>query len=442
MGIEICTIGGYDEIGKNCTAINIDGEVIIIDMGLHLDKYIPYREAEDVIPNADEMIKIGAVPDLSVIKDWLPNIKAIIPTHAHLDHAGAIPFLSNRLDAPIICTAFTKEIITAMAYDERIRMKNPIKVLNANSKINLTENIKIEFINITHSTVQTVVVVVHTRYGAIIYANDFKFDNSPVIGKAPHYERFIELSKEGVLGVILDSTRSASEMKTPSEMVAKEMLKDVMLGTSSEGNLVIVTTFSSHLARLKSIIEFGKIMKRKIVFLGRSLAKYSIAGENVNLVNFQESAEIVRFSAQVRKKLAQIEKNREKYLLVVTGHQGEPNSVLTKIAFGKYDFRLMPNDHIIFSCTIIPNEENRQNRAKLEEQLKKFKVRIFKDIHVSGHASKEDQRDFISMLKPKHIIPAHGNPEMKGHLGNLAHEMGYKDSKIHLSKNGDRLHLS
>ncbi len=442
MGVEIHTIGGYDEVGKNCTAINVDGEVVIIDMGLHLDKYIPYRESEDVMPDADEMIRIGAVPDLSIIKDWLLDVKAIIPTHAHLDHAGAIPFLSNRISAPIICTAFTKEIISAIAKDERIRMKNPIKVLHPNSKINLSKNIKIEFINMTHSTLQTVMVAVHTKYGVILYANDFKFDNSPVIGKPPHYKRFLELAKEGVLAVILDSTRSAAEMKTPSEMVAKEMLKDVLLGTNSDGNLVVVTTFSSHLARLKSIVEFGKKMKRRVVFLGRSLSKYTLAGEATKLVDFGK-VDVVRYSNLVKKKLSQIEKDREKYLLVVTGHQGEPNSVLTKMAFGKYGFKFRQNDHIVFSCTIIPNEDNKRNRETLEEELKRFKVRIFKDIHVSGHASKEDQRDFITMLKPKNIIPAHGTKEMREHLYDLAEDMEYRpNEQIRLVRNGQRTRLA
>jgi ribonuclease J len=439
MGIEICTVGGYEEVGKNCTAINIDGEVIIIDLGLHLDNYIPYREAEDIIPNADDMIKIGAVPDLSCISNWLPKVKALVIGHAHLDHAGAVPFLSNRIKAPVICTQFTKEVISAMANDEKIRLKNPIKALNANSKMQITENLKLEFITITHSTVQTVMIALHTKYGVIVYANDFKFDNSPVIGKAPNYERFSELSKKGVLALIVDSTRASLEMKTPSEMVAKEMLKDVLLATHSEGNIVIVTTFSSHIARLKSIIEFGKSMKRRVVFLGRSLAKYVFAAENANLVDFSKNVEIVKYSNMVKKKLKNIEKDREKYLLVVTGHQGEPGSVLTKIAFGRYDFKLMPNDHIVFSCTVIPNEENRKNREKLEEQLKKYKVRIFKDIHVSGHASKEDLRDLISMLKPKNVIPAHGTNEMKQHLANLCLEMGYNSGKVHMLGNGKRI---
>ena len=410
--IEICAVGGYNEVGKNMTAIKVDDEVVIIDMGLHMENYIKFTEEDEDVRNisAAQLLKVGAIPDDSVIKDWRSKVKAIIPTHAHLDHVGALIFLANKYKAPIICTPFTREVIKTISTDEKIKLKNNIKTLNVNSTYKLSKNITVEFINMTHSTPQTVMVALHTKYGVILYANDFKFDNHPIIGKKPNYKRLKELSKKGVLCAIVDCTRAKRHVKTPSENVAREMLRDVMLGTDSKNKTVIVTTFSSHLARLKSIVEFGKRMNRKIVFLGRSLAKYTQSGENIGLVNFSKEVEIVKFGKQIRRKLKEIEADgREKYLMVVTGHQGETKATLSKIADKVLPFKLYSEDHIIFSCTIIPSPTNIANREMLENKLKKHGVRIFKDIHVSGHAAREDLRDLINLVQPKNLIPAHGD---------------------------------
>ncbi|MBU0628192.1 MAG: RNase J family beta-CASP ribonuclease [Nanoarchaeota archaeon] len=442
--IQICAVGGYNEVGKNMTAVKVDDEVVIIDMGLQLDNYIRYTEQDEdelVELSAHDLARVGAIPNDSVIKDWRTKVKAIVPTHAHLDHVGALIFLANKYDAPILCTPFTAEVIKAISRDERIKLKNEIKILNVNSHYKLSENITIEFINMTHSTPQTVMVAIHSKQGTIIYANDFKFDNHPTIGKKPNYERLAELGKQGVKALICDCTRAKQPIKTPSELVAKEMLRDVMLGVDSKGKTVIVTTFASHLARLKSIIEFGKKMNRKIVFLGRSLAKYSEAGENIGLVNFSKEAEIVRFGKQIKKRLQQIQKDgTSKYLLVVTGHQGEPKSTLSKIVTGKIPFKFNQEDHVIFSCTVIPSEINIRNRAELEKGLRAHGVRIFRDIHTSGHASKEDLRDLLNLVNPENIIPAHGDDEMKQSLVDLAIEKGYKKGKtVHLIHDGDKL---
>jgi len=444
--IEICTVGGYDEIGKNMTAVKVDDEVIILDMGIFLDSYIRCTEAEDEdIYNisASQLLKAGAIPDDSVIEGWRSKVKAIVPTHAHLDHVGALIFLSNKYNADILCTPFTAEVIKALASDEKVKLKNKIKVLHANSIYHISDGLKIEFINITHSTLQTVMVALHTKYGILLYANDFKFDDNPVIGKKPNYKKLEELGKKGVIALIVDSTRAKEAAKTPSETVAKEMLRDVMLGTDSKNKAVIITTFSSHLARLKSIIEFGRKMNRRIVFLGRSLAKYVSAGENIGMINFSKAVEIVKYSNKIKKKLKDIEKKgREKYMLVVTGHQGEPKATLAKIARKELPFRLYPEDSIIFSCNVIPSPINIRNREILEDMLKGYGVRIFKGIHVSGHASREDLRDLINLVKPKHIIPAHGEKDMIDALVELTVEKNYKlDETVHVMHDGSRLTL-
>jgi ribonuclease J len=438
--VEICTVGGYNEVGKNMTAVNVDGEVVIFDMGIHLESYIKYTEDEDII-NVDpsELIKVGAVPDITKIEKWKDKVKAIIPTHAHLDHIGAVPYISSNYDAPILGTPFTIAVLKSILKDEKITIKNKIMKLAPNSVFQISKNLKVEFINITHSTPQTVMVALHTKYGVILYANDFKFDRFPTLGEKPNFKRLKELGKKGVLCLIVDSTYSRSCKKTPSESVAKEMLKDVLLGTGNKGKAVFVTTFSSHIARLRSIVECGKKMNRKIVFLGRSLSKYCKASESVGIAKFSD-VKIVKYRNDIKRTLEKIKKiGMGKYLVVLTGHQGEPKAALSRIINGELGFNFEPDDHVVFSCITIPTPTNIENRRVLEAKLKNQHVRIFTDIHVSGHAAREDSRDLIELVKPKHIIPAHGEHKMTSAMADLASEMGYKENNIHVMKNGQML---
>ncbi|MBI4738144.1 RNase J family beta-CASP ribonuclease [Candidatus Woesearchaeota archaeon] len=442
MGIEICTVGGYDEVGRNMTAIRVDDEVVITDMGLHLDPYVKYTEGEEKCDlSAAALTRIGAIPDVNPMKHWINEVIAIIPSHAHLDHVGAVAFLSNRFDATIYCTPFTAAVIRAICRDEKIKLKNDITVHDAGARFKLSDKITIEFVHMTHSTPQTVMVVVHTPYGAILYCNDFKLDDHPLLGKTPPYERLQKLGNEGVLCAIMDSTRAMLAQKTPSEKVAKEMLSDVLIDVDSTGKTVVVTTFSSHIARLKSIIELGRKMNRKVVFLGRSLGKYVLAAESCGIVKFTDQVELVQYKKKIKKKLRIIAEHPEKYLVVCTGHQGEPQSVLSRIANGEYDYKFRREDHIVFSCTVIPTPVNAFNRQHLEKKLHEMGVRIFKDIHVSGHASREDHRDMLKMLRPKHIIPSHGPLLMTKNLASLAYEMGWDRKNVHIMRNAEFVKL-
>ncbi|MAE43081.1 ribonuclease J [Candidatus Woesearchaeota archaeon] len=439
--IEIYAVGGYNQVGKNCTAIKVDNEVVITDMGIDLESYIKLTEDEDIVKiNPEQLIDVGAVPNVSVLDKIKNNVKGIVISHAHLDHLGAVPHIANRFNCEVIGTPFTIEVLKSILKDDKIKLNNELKVLNSNSFYNLSDNIRIELIHITHSIPQAALVAIHTRYGVVLYANDFKIDLYPTLGKTPNLKRLREISKENVIALIVESTYANDARKMPSESVAKEMLKDVLLGTDNKNNLIIVTTFASQIARLKSVIEFGKKLNRKVVFMGRSLAKYVKAAENIGIVNFSKDIEIVKYGRQIERKLKKIDNEREKYLLVVTGHQGEHKSVLHRIAKGELRFKLYHEDNVIFSCKTIPTPTNIANREALENELKQNGVRIFKDIHQSGHAAREDLRDFINIVKPRNIIPAHGNKEMKEALADLAIEMGYKKEKnIFLLKDGQKV---
>jgi ribonuclease J len=441
--IDIYAVGGYDDVGKNSTAINVDGEVILIDLGVHLENYIKLTEDEDLIKiSPEKLMDVGAVPNISVLNGIKENVKAIVISHAHLDHLGAVPYIAEKFKAPIIGTPFTVEVIKSILKDDKIRIPNEIKTLTSNSSIKISENIILEFIHITHSTPQTALVAVHTKYGTVLYANDFKLDSYPTLGKVPNIKRLKEIGKQGVLALIVESTYADDAKKMPSESVAKEMLRDVLLSTDNKDNIIIVTTFSSHIARLKSIIEFGKKLNRRIVFMGRSLTKYVKAAEKVGIVDFSKDVEFAKFGKQIKSKLGKVDKEREKYLLVVTGHQGEHKSVLYRICRGEFEFKFNSNDNVIFSCRTIPTPTNIANREALESELKQDGVRIFKDIHQSGHAAREDLRDFINMLRPKNIIPAHGNNVMKEALADLAVEMGYRvGENVFLISDGNKVSM-
>ncbi len=436
--IEICSVAGYSEIGRNMTAVKIDDEVIIMDMGLHLDNYIQaVGEDEPAKYSREQLIEEKAIPDDRTIKDWKGKVKAIVVTHAHLDHVGAVPYLANHYNCPVIGTPYTMEILKAIVKDNDFKFKNKIKTLSVNSKYNISKNLAIELINVTHSVPQAALIALHTPNGKILYANDFKFDMFPVLGKKTTPEMLSKLSP--VLALIVDSLYADQAMKTPSESIAKAMLKDVLIGTNSDKRAIIVSTFSSHIARLSSIVKYGKELGRKIVFVGRSLARYTEAAERVNLVNFSKDVHIVKFKGHARKLMKKIEKSRDKYLLVVTGHQGEPKAILPRIVAGDFDFKIHKEDHVIFSCKIIPSPINVVNREHLEGALTAKGARIFKDIHVSGHGAKEDLRDLIDAVKPKHIIPTHGDMKKKGALADLAVEMGYElEKNVHLMVDGQR----
>lgn len=441
MPIEVCSIGGFSKTEGNSVAIKVDDEVILLDMGLGMESYIKHQEdREDVSAKTyTELLKVGAVPDYGYIKEWHHLIKAIIPSHGHLDHVGAVPFASSLFpDAPVISTPYSIEILKSILRDERIRIPNQIIPLNLNSTYKVSDKITVEFINTTHSIPHTAMICVHTPYGKVLYANDYKFDKQPVLGKKPNFKRLQELGDEGIKLLIVNCLYAHEHKKTPSESVARQMLKDVMLGVNSDGKALIVTTFSSHLARLKSIVDFGEKLGRKIVFLGRSLDKYVKAAERINLVNYSSRVQILSRRPHIEKMLRKIQKEgRDKYLIVCTGHQGEPRAILSRIARKELDFQFHAGDLIVFSCQVIPVEVNIKNRERLENALKTYNVRMFKDVHVSGHGALEDHRDLLELVRPDHIMPIHAENKKAQMLADFAKTCGYPNT--HVMQDGNRM---
>ena len=438
--VIIAPIGGYTSIGKSMTAVKVDNEVILIDMGLHVERYANYTQEEEIMkPDADELMHEGAIPDITLIDDWKEKVVGIVPSHAHLDHVGAIPHLAHQFNVPIFGTPFTIEVIQSLFDNERKERKNELKKIMPNSQQQIG-SITVEWLNITHSTPQSSAIIVHTKQGAIVYLCDFKLDNTPVLGEATNVKRLKEIGEQGVLAVIMDSTNAESPERTPSEAVAKEMLQD-LLSSIRDTEGIIITTFSSHLARLKTLLDIGQQLNRKVLFLGRSMARYITAGEKAGVINFTSRAEVHAYRSKIARVLKRVEEEgEEKYLLVVSGHQGEPQSTLSKIANKILEYKLDPKDTVIFSCTVIPTETNKRNRELLEQRLQRMGVQVYKDVHQSGHAAAEDVKDMIRWLKPKHIIPAHGEEPMRKAVEQLVHEVS-PDTKVHILNEGERIEL-
>lgn len=448
--MEICTVGGFEQVGKNMTAVKVKDDVIIFDAGIYLPAIIEIQEAENEDKEQErDMRKIGALPDDLVLDryGWTDKVRAIIIGHAHLDHIGALPYIAHRYPhAEIIATPFTMAVLDEIVKAENITLKNKRRIVKEDSTIVLNGKsgpIKLEFIHTTHSTLQCVFIAMHTSEGTFFYALDFKFDNYPVIGDPPRYNKLRELGRKGVKVLVLDALYSRVERKTPSERIARNLVEDALGSVRDRKAALIVTTFSSHIARLKSIVDFGKKTGRKIIFMGRSLYKYVDAAERVGQCPFKKDITLIKYRKQVDSVLKKIEKERGKYLVVCTGHQGEIGSILDRIVKDDTPLRLRDGDNIIFCSSVIPDPVNINARERMDKKLRKKGIRIQTDVHVSGHGGREDMRDIIAILKPKHIIPAHGSLQQETPLIELAGELGYRFGETsHLSPNGKILRLN
>ncbi len=442
--IGIVAVGGYNEMGRNMTAIIVGEDIIILDMGLRLDRVQIHEDVEIDKMHSLELIEMGAIPDDTIMKEINGTVRAIVCTHGHLDHVGAISKLAHRYKAPILATPYTTLIIKQQIESERkFEVCNRVIPLKAGGRYKVTEDIDIEFIRVQHSIIDCVVAAVHTPAGAILYACDFKLDRTPTMGEAPDFERLKALGKEGVIAMIAESTNAGRSGKTPSEQIAKDMVRDVLFGTEESDVGMIITTFASHIARLKAIIEAAEEMGRIPVLMGRSMERYVGAARDVGYLKLPSNVEIYGHRKDVDRAFKRImQSGKNKYLPIVTGHQGEPGSILVRVANGDTPYSIDPGDRVIFSANIIPSPMTQANRYALETKLKMKGARIYDDVHVSGHAYKEDHWELLRMVNPEHVIPAHGNMDMHGHYIEMAEDAGYVlGDTVHLLRNGEVLYI-
>ncbi|MCK4967567.1 MAG: RNase J family beta-CASP ribonuclease [Candidatus Aenigmarchaeota archaeon] len=419
--MKLYALGGYNEVGKNMCAIEVANDVVIIDIGVHMDKIVGMDEEERKMPTQD-MIKMGALPDDSLLKN--KNVVAIVLTHGHLDHIAAVPRLAEKYDCPIMGTKYTLEILKNILADEKKQeLEKNLYILNAGEKANVAPKLDVEFIHMTHSIPDAVMVALHTKEGVVVHTGDYKLDNNPTLGNPPDYKRLKKLGKLGVKLLLSECVRVPDTARTEPEYVAKVMVEDALDRAYEDHSAVAITTFASHIARLNSIIKANR-GRREIVMLGRSLESYTAAAQRIGLINL-DGIKVYGRRKSIGFALKNLKNKPESYLIISTGNQGEPNAVLSRIARKEFEFLFDKEDQVIFSSEVIPNPVNKANRYVLERDLKEQGVRLMEGVHTSGHARREDHRDLIRMLTPKNIIPHHGETERLASYATLAMEEGY-----------------
>jgi ribonuclease J len=426
------------------TAIRIDRDIVVLDIGLRLDRVQIHEDTSVERLHSSDLIAMGAIPDDRVMENVDGTVRAIACTHGHLDHIGAISKLAHRYDAPILATPFTADLINQEIQAEKMfNINNEVIPTEAGEIYQVTPDIELEFIRVQHSIVDCVFVALHTKYGTILYANDFKMDRTPTLGEPPDFARLRKLGKEGVLAMITETTNAGVSGKTPSEQIARDLVWDVLTGTEETESGVLVTTFSSHIARIRSIIEASEKMGRKPVLLGRSMEKYWKTAVRTGHAKMSRDLSVYGRRRSIDKFLKRVmQEGKDQYLPITTGHQGEPGAILGRIASGETDYQVESGDKVIFSAGVIPQPLNISNRYIVETKLKMRGARIYDKVHVSGHACREDHWELLRMIDPEHVIPSHGTLETHGKYLMIAEETGYNlGYSVHLLRNGQELLL-
>jgi ribonuclease J len=430
--MKVYTLGGYNEVGRNMTAVEIDGEVVIFDMGYDMEEVIAADGEVDQM-TTNQTLETGAIPiDEQLLEK---NVVAIVIGHGHLDHVGAIPKLAGAYDAPIYCTPYTRKIVDRMIEGDRKNVSNDIKSVEKGKEVDITSNLSLEFAHVNHSIPDATLSLLNTPEGYVVYGNDMKIDQSPVIEDTTDVERLKEVGREGVQLMIPGTTRVDSPGRARSERSVEVELEDVMESCYQAGGAVIMSTFSSQISRLNSILEANN-GRRKVAFVGRSLKEYVQSAEQLGLIDTSD-VEVVSYFDECNDLMTRVNGERDNWLVVATGNQGEPGAQMDKIASNTYGFEFQKGDHVIFSSTVIPTPQTEANRHALEKKLGDQGVRLYKGIHTTGHAHKEDHRDFITFLDPENIVPSHGNIHKLGSYVELAREEGYTlEEDVFLSENG------
>lgn len=446
MEIEIATIGGYEEVGRQMTAVRAGDDIVIFDMGLNLSKVLVHDDIQTERMHSLDLIDMGAIPDDRVMSELDGEVQAIVPTHGHLDHIGAISKLAHRYDAPIVAAPFTLDLVNEEIQDEeKFHVQNELIQMDAGETMPIGERCELEFVNVTHSIINAINPVLHTPEGAIVYGLDKRIDHTPVIGDPINMKRFREIGREGegVLCYIEDCTNANKKGRTPSEAIARSQLLDVMRSLEDYDGGIVATTFSSHIARVTSIVEFAQEIGRQPVLLGRSMEKYSGTAERIGATTFPDDLGMYGHRKSVDRAFERImNEGKENFLPVVTGHQGEPRAMLTRMGRAETPYELDGGDKVIFSARVIPEPTNEGQRYQSEKLLGTQGARVYDDVHVSGHLSQEGHYEMLDTLQPQHVIPAHQDMSGFAEYVDLAGSQGYEVSRdLHVASNGNILQL-
>ena len=399
-----CPLGGSGEIGMNMNLFAYgkpeNRKWIIVDIGVTF--------ADDTIPGIDLIY-----PDPGFIIEKKKDLLAIVLTHAHEDHIGAIAHIWPKLLCDIYATPFTSVLIKEKFKEKKIDLGKKLKVVQLNGNIKL-DPFKIDFITLTHSILEPNGLSIETPSGTVLHTGDWKIDPNPLIGEKTNEEKLKNVGKKGILAMICDSTNVFSPGRAGSELDVRNSLLKVM---ENRPKRIIVTSFASNVARMETVFYCAEKIGRQICLVGRSMHRiYNAARQCGYLKNIIEPVDPRNVKNIDRKKI----------VYLCTGSQGEPNGAMMRIANYKHpDVALEEKDTVIFSSKIIPGNEKKL--YKLHNQLVKNGIDVISEdnefIHVSGHPNREDLKDMYNLVKPKSVIPVHGeHRHMIEHI-NFAKEM-------------------
>jgi len=412
--LKIIPLGGLDEIGKNITVIEYRDEIIVIDCGLSFPD--------------EEMLGIDIViPDVTYLEKNVDKIKAIVLTHGHEDHIGALPYVLRKINVPVYGTNLTLGLVENKLKEHKL----PNVVLNkvkAGQEINIGL-FKVEFIRMNHSIPDACGIAIHTPVGVVFHTGDFKIDYTPIDGNMIDLHKIAELGKKGVLVMLADSTNVERPGSTMSEKSVGATFENIFRATDKR---IIVATFASNVHRVQQIIDAAHKFGRKVAVSGRSMINVVKVSSQLGILVVPEGL-IVDIDDMKELDDSQV-------VIITTGSQGEPMAALSRMASAEHrKIVIKQGDVVVFSSTPIPGNEKTVSRV-INQLFKKGAEVIYKtlaDVHVSGHACREELKLMHRLVNPKYFIPAHGEyRHLKSH-GKLAEELGMPKENTFVIQNGD-----
>lgn len=385
--LKIMCLGGLQEIGKNMTVLEYGDDIIVIDCGMGFP--------DEDMPGIDLVI-----PDISYLVSNAHKIKGILITHGHEDHIGAVPYILQQIDAPIYGTRLSLGIIEGKLDENPAPNYPELYTVEAGDVINLGV-FKAEFIHVNHSIADACAIAIRTPVGIVYHSGDFKIDVSPIDGQIMDLTRIGELGKEGVTLLLCESTNAERPGFTPSERTVGSSLERIF--TQYRDKRIIIATFSSNVHRVQQIINTSANHGRKVAILGRSMVNVIGAAAELGYMDLPDGVLI---------DVSEMKKYRpEEITIITTGSQGEPMSALYRIAFSEHNqVRISASDVVILSSSAIPGNEKLVGR--IINALIRSGVKVVhdssEDLHVSGHACREEIKLLMALLKPKYLMPIHG----------------------------------
>ncbi|HAF48936.1 MAG TPA: ribonuclease J [Anaerolineaceae bacterium] len=413
--LRIIPIGGLGEVGKNMTLYEYKNDILIVDAGI-------------MFPEND-MIGIDyIIPDFEhYLKDKKDKVRGIIFTHGHEDHIGAIHHLLEHVSAPIYATPLTRGLIEVKLNRYGLSGKADLRTINAGDRVQIG-SFHVDFFHVCHSIPDAVGLGIESPAGLVVHSGDYKFDNTPVDNRPTDYAKLAELSERGVMALLSDSTNATKPGWTPSERIIDDGFDQVF--ENAEGR-VLVATFASLISRMQQVVNAAERHGRKIAFTGRSMVDNMKMARELGYVDFPE-----RLVVSLEKSLSMPD---NQVVIMATGSQGEPRSIMGRLARGtnrKFDVR--EGDTIVFSSYPIPGNEEPVYET-INQLFRKGANVIYESIapvHVSGHASQEEIKLLMHIVRPKYVIPAHGELRMLKQHAKLAEEAGIPKENIAVVENG------